>query len=163
MYYIYKPPSIKGCVQKSNFAIISYSHQKVSKRFWFMIFVFGFCFFHFDLHSKKGARNRAIGARCEWPSKVIWFFFIVCEKRYKIQVFSLQYTVPKRVTSAQKQFEIRKRKGEQLKRENMIQNLHICWHTVLILYSVYIVTFENFSPFTYVVVCSFKSSQLLIG
>jgi len=45
----------------------------------------------------------------------------------------------------------------------MIQNLHICWHTVLILYSVYIVTFENFSPFTYVVVCSFKSSQLLIG
>jgi len=78
LYYIlgYKPPSIKGCVQKSNFAIISYSHQKSFKKILcFFFFGFWFFFFHFDLHSKKGARNRAIGARCEWPSKVIWFCF----------------------------------------------------------------------------------------
>jgi len=55
LYYIlgYKPPSIKGCVQKSNFEIISYSHQKSFKKILcFFFLVFGF-FFPFWFAFKK--------------------------------------------------------------------------------------------------------------
>jgi len=79
MYYIYKPPSIKGCVQKSNFAIISYSHQKVSKRFWFMIFVFGFLFFPFWFAFKKRCTKQSNWCKVRVAKQsYLVFFFIVC-------------------------------------------------------------------------------------
>lgn len=42
--------------------------------------------FHLEFAFKKGARNRASSARCEWPSKDIFVFcfFNIYEKRYKI-------------------------------------------------------------------------------
>jgi len=42
-----------------------YSHQKSFQNLFSIS----------SLHSKKGARNRASSARCEWPSKDIFVFF----------------------------------------------------------------------------------------
>jgi len=86
LYYIlgYKPPSIKGCVQKSNFAIISYSHQKSFKKilcffFWFLVFFSILICIQKKVHETEQLVQGASG-----QAKLFGFVLIVCEKRYKI-------------------------------------------------------------------------------
>lgn len=108
---------------KIKFAIIWYSHQKSFKKIW-VLFIF-----HFDLHSKKVHETEKVVQGASGQAKFFLIVSIWKDIKYRFLVYGLQF---QKGLLVQKWGKFTKGRRKHKEGEHMIQNLHICWHTLIL-------------------------------